>query len=383
MDDQRLVFLTLPGLLADELLTLIDQGALPTFSKLVATGVLGIFTDTSARHPLSDLWTIATGCSEAVHGVRHPYVPMPFQAGLYPVGRDNICATPLWEILARQGISACSIGWAGTRGTTDDQNLLTFSDDVAAPFGTRQTDWPIMPGSISKAELSEEVLPLRVHPVEVLDSDIDYFLSRNSSKDARDRFRVAFAANSTYHAICLFVLQRCAARVVCLNLDLPLRVKQSLIMHKAERRQVLALYNFIDMQVARLVASVAVNTSFLIVSTPLCGHGKKNLAGAFIMSGSDLRSDTLINGARLADIAPSAIHKIGAAIPSSLPGRVLTEAWRNCPLEKKCEINIQNYHLREHWALSQMDLHRLDPPAASASMRATIERFRREFCSEA
>jgi predicted AlkP superfamily phosphohydrolase/phosphomutase len=63
----------------------------------------------------------------------------------------------------------------------------------------------------------------------------------------------------------------------------------------------------------------------LVTEQPLVDSGNHRPEGIFIAAGPQVRRGSVLEGARLPDLAPTALHLLGVAIPADMDGRVLQE----------------------------------------------------------
>ena len=368
MTGRRTVLIAIPGLLAADVLSGVDTGGLPAMRGLIEGGTSGAIAGGGASM-VANAWTVATGTP--AHGVFAPFVPMPGQAGLYPVARDAGLRRPAWEVAADDGIGACSVAWPGT-GYASNTAALVVGDGIHAAFGTCRGAWPLLPGICNLPQHGAALRDLRVHPGEITAELVDFLAGRGADARVGGLVRQAIAASATVQAVLTHTLAAAEVRLVCGYFDLLDRVRRLPEPDPRRRARLLASsMRFIDHMLAALLKASGADTVTCLVAPP-AAVGDTVAEGLVALSGPGIRADALLNGARLVDVAPTVLASVNAAVPGDLPGRVL-DAWVTRPEPAVGPVVPGAMLDRSGWAWSEVCRLGLTPPRPFGAFRLGIE----------
>jgi hypothetical protein len=330
------LLLSVPGLLAEDLMPMIDGGKLPHLRQLIEGGALGFTREAPAANLTRDLWTLATGLAPEAHGVPGPYALMPGGSGIRPIGRDDARAAPLWEVSARQGIKSCAIAWPGTHGSVGD-DLLVVTEDIHVPFGAGRAAWPLLPGIVHPMEQEPALRDLRVHPTEIAAAEIDFFVGESGEAAERYRIAEAAAAAATVQALTLQALGNGGCRVIASHFDFLDRLR-SLRSGAPERVPAQALargYRFLDLLVGHLRRARPEATLLLV--SPSARRAPGEIApGLLILNGPNIAADVLLGDVSLREVAPATLHCARAPVPKNWRLPAWERAWKIAPPVREC-----------------------------------------------
>jgi predicted AlkP superfamily phosphohydrolase/phosphomutase/tetratricopeptide (TPR) repeat protein len=349
---------------------LLDQGKLPGVKQLVEGGVSGnLGTLEPQLSPM--LWTsIATGRMAYQHGV-HGFTEVdPVNGGIVPVSAATRKCATVWEMLAERGLRSHVVGWFATQGERD-LNGKMVSNMFAHLKGVNPelspADWPPpMPGTYWPENLGDELNPLRVSPLEITGDIIRAFVPDAPGVDQeRDRRLQELAARLAE----AYSVQSAATYLMETDPDwdfmavyfraideishvfMPYHPPQMEGVPERDfemyRHVVSGAYQAHDMMLQRLIHLAGPDTAVVLVSdhgfhsdhlrpkfTPQVPAGITvwhRAQGVIMANGPGFRQDELIHGARLLDITPTILHYFGLPVGEDMEGRVLGEAFGECP----------------------------------------------------
>ena len=154
---------------------LIDAGKMPTLEKFISQGVSG---NLATLHPdLSPmLWTsIATGKRPFKHGVCGFIEPSPQQGGVRPVTSLSRTTKALWNIFHQTRRRSVVVGWWPSHPAEPINGVMVSNhfQQAKAPPGR---PWPVIPGTVHPARLTEILAGLRTHPQDIEVGLLDLFV---------------------------------------------------------------------------------------------------------------------------------------------------------------------------------------------------------------
>ena len=372
------LLLSVPGLLAEDLMPLIDAGKLPRLRDLIEGGALGFVREAPGTNITQQVWTIATGVAPEAHGVPGPYAVMPGKCGIHPIGRDDSRAAPLWEVSARQGLRSCAIAWPGTQDSGGG-DLRVVTDDIHVPFGAGRAAWPLLPGIVHPNDWEAALRDLRVHPTEIASAEVDFFVGESGEPAERYRIAEAVAAAATVQAVTLHALADGGFRLIASHFDFLDRLRR-LRSGAPEHIPPMALasgYRFLDLLAGHLRRTRPEAT--LILASPSAPRGPGVIApGLLILNGPDVAADVLLGDVSLRDVAPAALHCAEAALPKNLSLPAWERAWKIAKPIREAPSEALSQDEPAAWALEEMRRLGLQPTPLLASFRRQIERLERE-----
>ena len=346
---------------------LLDAGEMPGMAWLVEGGVSGNLTTLEPQlSPM--LWTsIATGKRAWQHGV-HGFTEVDPESGrVVPVAYASRRCKTVWEILGERGLRSHVIGWFATHGEENPHGCLV-SNMAGNLRGVRQDDapenWPPLPaGSCWPPELADEIAPLRVSPYDLDPEEVlRLFVPRAHEIDQKKDPRLWHLAQHlaeafSVHAQATYVMEKDPewdfTAIYYRPLDEichrfmpyhpPCMDGVSEREFELYRDVVNSTYRLYDLFLRRLLHFAGPDGAVMVVSdhgfhsdhlrpkfTPdvpagiTVWHRPQGIVAAH---GPGFRSDELVFGARLLDIAPTILSYFGLPAGRDMGGRVLEEAF--------------------------------------------------------
>ena len=168
---------------------LIDDGKMPHLDKFVNEGVMGnIATLYPELSPM--LWTsIATGKRPFNHGIYGFTEPAPDGKGIRPITNLSRKTKALWNILSQEGLKSNVIGWWPSHPAEPIDGVMV-SNHYTKAAGPIDKPWPMRPGTVHPPKLAEAMAGQRVHPGELVTTDIGPFLPKIAEIDQEKEQRV-------------------------------------------------------------------------------------------------------------------------------------------------------------------------------------------------
>jgi hypothetical protein len=305
---------------------LLDSGATPNLARLVESGVMGhLATLAPLCSPL--LWTsVATGQFADRHGILDWAEPDPRTGGIRPVTRASLRASPIWDILAGEGLQCGVIGWPVTH--------------PAAPPATCVSDGFAhgVPQSIYPPALESTILPLRFEPQEWTGDELQLFVpdldSIDQDKDKRlARLAVLLAEAVSVHAAATTLLEsgECDFSAVWFG-----AVGQACALFpdgtdEVYKEVVSGVYRFLDLLLGRLLSLAGSEAIVMLVSDRAASEAEWSVStgcgprGMLCSAGPGIQQDELIFGPGLLDIAPTILGLFGFAPVTGMAGRPIGE----------------------------------------------------------
>lgn len=326
---------------------LMQQGHMPALSRLVAAGTHGnLATIHPALSPM--LWTsIATGKRPDRHGIHGFLEPMPDGSGVRPVSSTSRRCKSLWNIAHQNDLRSLIVSWYASHPAEPVDGVVVsdrfFSDNKGTPIR----------GSVSPAELTDQLAELRVDTKELLATDMAAFIPRFNEIKAEEAKPLNALANII--ARCASV-QSVATRLMLDNeWDLgaiffdgldhighwfmpyhpPYRPSVSQREYDLYKDVVTSAYRFFDMMLESLMAHAGDDTTLLLVSDHgfksddlrPTGRGWENPVnwhrqlGIALASGPGIKPDDKFFGATVLDVTPTVLHLLGLPIGADMDGR--------------------------------------------------------------
>lgn len=326
---------------------LMEQGHMPALSRMIESGAHGnLATIHPALSPM--LWTsIATGKRPDRHGIHGFLEPIPDGSGVRPVSSTSRRCKSLWNIAHQNDLRSLIVSWYASHPAEPVDGVVVsdrfFSDNKKAPIR----------GSVSPAELTEQLAELRVDTKELLATDMAAFIPRFNEIKPEESKPLNALANIV--ARCASV-QSVATRLMLDNeWDLaavffdgldhighwfmpyhpPYRPGVSEREYELYKDVVTSAYRFFDMMLEALMAHAGEDTTLVLVSDHgfksddlrPAGSGWENPVnwhrqlGIALASGPGIKSDEKFFGATVLDITPTVLHLLGLPIGADMDGR--------------------------------------------------------------
>ena len=346
---------------------LLDAGALPGVARLVESGVSGNLTTLEPQlSPM--LWTsIATGKMAYHHGVPGFTEVDPRTGAVVPVSAATRQCRALWEMLGERGLRSHVVSWFATQG---EQHLdgKMVSNMFCHLSGTQKdqdpSEWPAPPpGTYWPPDLAETMDDLRVSPHEIDPDEVIRLFVPNApevdqTKDKRlwmlaQKLAEAFSThNAATHLLetdpewdFMAVYYRAVDEIS--HLFMPYHAPRMEGIPEADfemyRDVVNSTYRLHDLFLQRLMQLAGPDTAVMLVSdhgfhsdhlrpkfTPRVPAGITvwhRPQGVIAACGPGFKTDELVFGARLLDIAPTVLHYFGLPVGEDMEGRVLEDVF--------------------------------------------------------
>jgi predicted AlkP superfamily phosphohydrolase/phosphomutase/tetratricopeptide (TPR) repeat protein len=344
---------------------LLDRGEMPALEYVINGGVMG---DLSSLRPMLSpmLWTsIGSGKRPYQHGV-HGFLEVDRSMNqVVPVGSTTRQCKAVWNMLNDAGLKTNVVSWFASH-PAEPVNGAYVSERYSHPVPTElNTEWKLSPGTVYPERLAEPLSKLRVRPEEVPGEVLGMFVRNtdqiNQTYDKHlHMLAINLAETFTAHAAVTYLLEHEPADFTAVYYH-----AVDLISHDFMRFHpptlpgifqkdfdaysdvINSTYRLHDAMLGRLIQLAGPDTTVILVSD----HGFKSdqqrpLAlpdvpaaitawhrnnGIIAMRGEGLKSDELIHGANLLDIAPTVLALFGLPVGNDLDGRVLREAFVNPP----------------------------------------------------
>lgn len=374
----------------DAILPMAEQGRLPFFSRMLRDGAYGRLASFSPSRPSPNWTTLATGRYPYEHGVLGTRIyPASFLAAgaefrLIPAGigfaawglpglegRPEDPATArrvrtLWEVLPVLGVSSGAIGWPATGVDSAGAEFL---------FADRFFDDPD-PAAARPEELAERARMFRVGV-----GELDPRHRGRFPEGTPEEILAATAGDAWRQSLAHFLLDQEATGAVFVRLPGLAEASVRYFGGYAQRHlagrhgpaldrssEILGAYyaqidaflaeTWKEASGARLLAVVSAYgaeeaddlerlVSRVSGGSPLAGHLGEGADGVLLLLGEGIRSDTLITGARLVDVAPTLLYGMGLPAARDLEGRVLAEVFERSFLEAHPLTFVPSYETLE------------------------------------
>ncbi|MGH9638767.1 MAG: alkaline phosphatase family protein [Bryobacteraceae bacterium] len=346
---------------------LVDAGLMPNLRSLIERGVVGNLKPGGPAVPAM-LWTsIATGKTADQHGVLSGNEPDPLSGGVRPAGSASRRAKALWNIAMQSGMTAHVVGWCASH-PAEKLNGSCVTPGFVRPLARYGAPWPVLPDSIYPKRLIPELAELRVHAGELTGAELHPFIPLlNQIDQEADRRVVAFAdtlaQTLSTHAIATWLLEHESWDVMMIgwsglqracHLFMRYAAPQLPGMHPddcARYGQVVrGMYSYHDALLGRIVQLAGPDATVAIVSAagfrtsderpvsaalqalPLAWYRPH---GIFCLAGPKIVSDELVHGVTMLDVVPTMLEALGLPAGSDMPGRVVSEAFREAPADAR------------------------------------------------
>ena len=341
---------------------LLAAGRMPNLKRLVDTGVSAkLLTISPMLSPV--IWTtIATGVEPSRHGILDFLVR---DANRQPVTSVQRTAATVWQILGRAGIDCGVVGWWAT-WPADPMRGYLVADRLAYQLFDYRSDPDDADGKTWPPELYDVVRPRIVPPESIPWSRVEPYLSGERHDPGQfdddetgllEEFRTLLASGDTYVGVADALRRERTPRFEAVYLEgtdtighLFMRFRPPRLpgvsqpAFEAFREVVDRYYEAADADIGRLLADRGEDWTVMVVSDhgfasdatrpqstdSRIGHGAAaswhRRFGVFVITGRHVSDPRRIDEASVYDVAPTILALFGQPIPSSWPGRVLTEA---------------------------------------------------------
>ncbi len=344
---------------------LLDAGKMPYLEQLINRGAMGnLATLKPIVSPM--LWTsVATGKRADRHGILGFTEPLPDGSGVRPVSAASLKAQPLWNIVESHGLKSAVVGWFATHPA---QRIAgTVVSDLFAPArGADFDQWPLPEYCISPPFLAEIMSELRIHPSELPREQVERFIPNANAISRRDDERLSavvrlLAQCTSVHAAGTWLAENGDWDLLAVYYETIDRMCHWFMECRAPQLSRISdrdfqdykdvideVYQFHDLMLGRYMRLCGPLATIVIVSDHgfLSGHMRPPVSshmrvgnpvqwhrdyGVFLASGPGIKSDELVYGASLLDIAPTVLAALGLPVARDMEGRVLARIFTEEP----------------------------------------------------
>ena len=376
---------------------MLDAGKLPALKGLIEGGVMGnLATLTPMYSPM--LWTsIATGKRPYKHGVHGFSEVDPASGDVRPISGASRHCKALWNMLSQEGKRSLVIGWWPSH-PAEPINGVMVSNHYQRAGGKNIAEWPMAPGTVHPADLSEPLKQLRMHHADIGENHLLPFVPEGATIDqAKDRRLqslakiVADCAN--IQAAATFLMRQGPWDLMAVYFDAIDHFGHGFMKYHPPRQDHISAkdfqlyqgvmeagYRFHDMMLSALLRLAGDDVTVVLISDH--GFHPDNLRptalpaepagpahehrpyGVFVAKGPGIKQDQTVFGASLLDVCPTLLTLFGLPVGEDMDGRVLTDLFED-DLEPK---TIPSWEAREGHAGMHGDAAALDPAAMRAGM---------------
>ena len=365
----RVLILGLDGLDPQTIDLLMSEGKLPNFARLRQEGAYGrLISQKPLLSPI--IWTtIATGKGAADHGIGHFVAVNPQTGEQLPVTSRMRKVKALWNIASDAGRKIASVGWWAT-WPPEEVNGAMISDHTAYHFLFEEglADESKEEVKTFPEELLSEITPKLRRPGDLTLDDLTPFVDVTPEdldrtfdfSDDLAHFRWALATAQSYRDIGLDLWKEENPDLALVyiegvdssshlfghlfraeNLAGELAVQQDRYGQTVEQ-----MYLFADELVGHYIEVMDERTTLMVLSD----HGFElgalhddptktrdlrrvsekfhRIEGILYLYGHRVKANALIDRPSILDITPTTLSLLGLPPASDMPGRILTEAFR-------------------------------------------------------
>ena len=344
---------------------LVDAGQMPNLARLLERGVMGNLA--SLQPMLSPmLWTsIASGKRPYKHGV-HGFSEVDGETGqIRPISARSRTTKAIWNILHQEGKTCHVVGWWPSHPVEPLRGGMV-SDFYKAATAELGKPWPLTPGTVHPPELAAALADLRIHPAEIEGDMLRAFVPRapeiDQEKDKRLQTLAKLIAEvSSVHAAATHLLHTqpdwdfCAVYHDAIDHFCHAFMKYHPPRLDWVPEEDVELYSQVvggayvlhDSMLGVMLTLAGDDTTVLLVSDhgfhpdhlrpkelpnePAGPAAEHRPLGIFVAAGPGIRSDELIFGASLLDVAPTVLSLFDLPTGRDMDGRPLLEIFEHPP----------------------------------------------------
>ena len=343
---------------------LMDAGKMPNVQRLVKNGAAGQIA--TLHPPLSPmLWTsIATGKRPFKHGILGFTEPSPDGSGVRPVTNLSRKSKAIWNILNQNHKRSIVVGWWPSHPAEPIDGVMV-SDQYHRAGAPPDQDWPLPPGTVHPAELSQTLAGLRVHPGLLIPRMVERFipLAREIDQD-KDKRLAAFlrtlAECMSIHSAASWLIDNQPWDFFAVYYEAIDHFCHAFMRYHPPRQSwigerefelyhnvVSMAYQFHDEMLASLLKKAGGDATVILMSDhgfhpdhlrptsipdipagPAIEHRD---FGVFAISGPGIKKDELLHGSSVLDVAPTILTLYRLPVGEDMDGKVLSPAFVQTP----------------------------------------------------
>jgi hypothetical protein len=373
----RLFFLGIDGATWTVLGPMLERGELPAFQRLVEEGATLRRFDTLQITHSPVIWTtVATGRRPAVHGIRDFTAELP-NGQKIPVTSNMRKARAIWELASRRGLSSGVIGWWATWPAEEILGYIV-SDHANPALGDQMTAegrfWTADRETI--AELRRQVHPEEIAPALARHwitpesfpwddlqhrggfTDEQIRLARSapwSSPDLYSWLKTFYRVDYPLFRVAIELMREHPTDLQMLYLRGPDPIQHygwDLVQPEAYARQpphperdrsvVEGVYRYVDSFLGEILDALPPDAWLIVASdhgaepskdapdpgrTARPGEHSIDAKGVLFLRGPNVRRGVILEKATPFDLMPTMAWLLELPLSSTLPGRILTEAF--------------------------------------------------------
>ena len=339
---------------------LIAQGYMPTLKSVMDQGVWGnIATLSPILSPM--LWTsIATGKRPYKHGIHGFIEPMPDGKGIRPSSSTTRKCKAVWNILTQKGMGTHQVGWFCSHPAEPINGV--YVTNLYEKISSMDADeWKLADNSVHPSQLAETLGELRLHPTELVASQILPFLPKAAEIDQDKDRRLSIFAKLlcemvNVHSAATWAMQHRAWNFVGVYQTAIDHFSHAFMQyHPPKMRRidnqdfeiykdvVVGCYRFHDMMLNTLLQLAGDDTTVIICSDhgfhsdhlrptstphepagPAVWHREY---GVMVMKGPGIKTGDRVYGATVLDITPTILALMGLPVANDMDGKPLVQAF--------------------------------------------------------
>ena len=342
---------------------LIDSGRMPTLRRLVENGASGSLLSGQPLVPAAQWTSLVTGKRPWQHHICHQFQLDDPGLRRVPVSAAHRTATPLWEMLEREGKRSLIVGWPATHEARGKNSLIVSNRYAEPTAGPGVKPWPpAIPGTYCPDDLGSRLNGLRVSPEDIQADVISRYLPDwkmlDQKRDQRlGHLRIFLAVDFSHHAAMMHLLSTKDWDFAAVHFPGLGAISAMFLPYCAPKREWVSPAEFqmyhqvlgsacaiLDRLLHTLVQAAGPETAIVIASAhgvnqQLPAHYLRTRAneiwktpyGILAACGPGFRPDALVSGATIHDVAPTILTWFGLPIGEDMEGRVLLESFATAP----------------------------------------------------
>ena len=338
---KRVLLVAWPGADWKLVSRLTDAGLLPNVQRLMENGILAPAASLTPQVGPPLYTSITTGVHADQHGILTSIECDPRTGQARPPLSTSRRRKALWNILSERGARSIVVGWPAQYPVETIHGISVsaeFFDAVAPPH----IPWTAPPDSLYPIGLAPRLTQLCVHSTELTAAELFPFFPNLASIDQKkDRrlaaltARLARAINTQAVTTSLMESEPWDFLAVSNGLIEAAALEVNRTPDLCNQATEMA-YRFSDLMLGRLI-QLAGEDSLIILASAFGFHRfQENAApritpGFFCMAGPHLKTDEIMHGATLLDIAPTILFALGLPIGRDVQGTALTSAFLDPP----------------------------------------------------